>query len=144
MIKFIENWYGQDTEICRKLIKLISNPANLRGLPATPMTLAIVAILHERSPWQEIPANQTELFSKYIELALGRWDASKHISIQFEYPIKKYILQQISWDIHQRNETEISMSDFNEWITLLADEHGLNIRPEGVQKGSYRKIRTFI
>lgn len=127
MVKFVQNWYGQDTEICRKLIKLISNPSNLRGLPATPMTLAIVAILHERSPWQEIPANQTELFSKYIELALGRWDASKDISVQFEYPIKRFFLQQICWDIHQRNEIEISLADFDTWVALLADEHALNI-----------------
>ena len=82
MIKFIENWYGQDSNTCRKLIKLISNPTNLRGLPATPMTLAIVAILHERSPWQEIPANQTELVSKDGERELGIGDVSKDISVQ--------------------------------------------------------------
>ena len=127
MVKFIENWYGDNTEICRKLVKVISNPTSLRGLPATPLTLAIVAILHERSPWQEVPANQTELFSKYIELALGRWDASKDISVQFEYSVKKFLLQQISWDIHQRNEFEISMLDFDAWITLLAEGHGLTI-----------------
>ena len=134
MVKFVQNWYGQDTEICRKLIKLISNPSNLRGLPATPMTLAIVAILHERSPWQEVPANQTELFSKYVELALGRWDASKDISVQFEYPIKRFFLQQISWDIHQRNESEISLSDFDTWVALLADEHALNIEVDVFKK----------
>lgn len=127
MVKFVENWYGQGTELCRKLVDIIIKKQSLKGLPATPLTLALIAILHESSPWKEAPANKTELFSKYIELALGRWDASKDISVQFEYSIKKFILQQISWDMHERNEVEINFDDFETLIDLLAEEYGLRL-----------------
>jgi hypothetical protein len=134
MVSFVEKWYGGNTVTSQKLIKLIHSPESLRGLPATPLTLALVAILQEHNKWSEIPANQTELFSKYIELALGRWDASKDISVQFEYPVKKYILQQISWDIHQNVKTSISPTEFDVWIRLLADEYGLTIDLETFRK----------
>lgn len=86
--------------------------------------------MQENNPFQEIPANQTELFSKYIELALGRWDTSKSISLQFKYPVKRFLLQNISWDLHSKQTDIISPSDFDIWVSLLSEEFGDTIDGE--------------
>ncbi|OOG46488.1 hypothetical protein B0E52_04595 [Rhodanobacter sp. C06] len=36
---------------------------------------------------QEIPSTMTELYSKYMELVLGRWDMSKSLQSQMEYDV---------------------------------------------------------
>jgi hypothetical protein len=126
MTEFIENWYGQDSQVGKKLVKFVRDPLSLRGLPATPLTLALVAILHE-SGSKEIPANLTELFEKYIELALGRWDVGRGISLQFEWKVKEFILRRISWEMHQQRESEIACSDFESAVERLGSERGLNV-----------------
>ena len=127
IVKFLENWYAEQFERARDLVHQIGESDGLHGLPLTPLSLALVAILHEKSPWQELPANQTELFNKYTEMALGRWDTSKGLNIQFEYFIKRYLLQQISWDIHSARELEIHTDNFGHWVERLAEDHGLNL-----------------
>jgi hypothetical protein len=94
MAKFIENWFGQESPLGMRLIELVNEPLALRGLPATPLTLALVAVLYE-SGSKEVPANLTELCEKYVELALGRWDISKGMSLQFEWRVKEFILRRI-------------------------------------------------
>lgn len=125
MVQFVQNWYPDDAETARRLIGFINQPATLRGLPATPLTLALVAILYQ-SGSQEIPANLTELFQKYTELALGRWDDSKALSLQFEWRIKDFLLRKVSWAIQERNKSSISSSDFEDEVARFGENRGLN------------------
>lgn len=127
IVSFIRKWCAEDKDIARKLIRLVSGAQGVCGLPATPLTLALVAIVQEASPWQEMPANQAELFAKYVELALGRWDAGKDLSVQFEYPVKRFILQTMAWNIHEKRRSYISVTDFDEWIETLSEDRGLPI-----------------
>ena len=41
---------------------------------------------------KDIPANITELFKKYTEMMLGRWDASKGLAQQYQAPLKDFVL----------------------------------------------------
>ncbi len=123
MIEFVENWYGENSQAGRKLARLVSGPTALHGLPSTPLTLALVASLHESG--QEIPANLTELFAKYVELALGRWDTGRDISLQIEWRIKQFFLRKISWSIHEQYETQITQSDFDKEVQRFSQERGI-------------------
>jgi len=126
MEEFVENWYGKDSGIGRRLTAFLQQPLSLRGLPATPLTLALVAILYE-SGTKEVPANLTELFEKYIELALGRWDISRDISLQYEWRVKEFLLRKISWEMHQQRRLEIGCHNFESAVKRLGTERGLDI-----------------
>lgn len=129
MESFIENWFGDNIQISGKLKKFISSPIALHGLPATPLVLSLIAILFETGN-KEIPANLTELFQKYTELALGRWDVSKDISQQFEWRIKEFILRRISWELIQQHKVEINYQDLKRISLQSSSDRGLKIDPD--------------
>jgi hypothetical protein len=126
MVKFVEQWYGRDNPLGQRLLSVVNDPTALHGLPATPLTLALIAIIYE-SGEKELPANLTELFQKYIELALGRWDVSRAISLQFEWRIKEFILRKISWDMHQQRKLTIPSNEFELIVEKYGEERGLGL-----------------
>lgn len=126
MVKFIHNWYGKENQITAKMTQFLQNPLALQGLPSTPLTLALVAILYENGN-KEIPANLTELFQKYVELALGRWDLGKDVSIQFEWKIKEFILQKIGWHMHEVATLSLNERTFLQLIKDIDMQRSLGI-----------------
>jgi len=123
---FVQNWFGPDNPITNQLSRFLHDPLNLKGLPSTPLTLAIVAILYSNGV-RELPANLTELFSKYTELALGRWDEGRDISQQFEWRVKQFLIRGIAWTLHQNHTSVISHANFDETISLTGNDRGLRI-----------------
>ena len=66
-----------------------------RNLPKSPMSAILLArLLNENQ--QEVPSNITELYSKYSELILGRWDEKKGLQSQKEYQALDAILMRLS------------------------------------------------
>ena len=62
----------------------LKKSALFRNLPRSPMSAILLArLLNENQ--QEIPSNITELYAKYSELILGRWDERKGLQSQKEY-----------------------------------------------------------
>lgn len=126
MKDLITNWFEGDEENGKQLVKLISSPMTLSSIPLTPLTLALVAVLYQ-SGLDELPANLTELFEKYTELALGRWDMSKDLASQIDWKKKQLVLRKLSWKMVNDRVTETSDDRLSEEIRALADERGLTI-----------------
>lgn len=124
MRKFVINWFGDASDVTKRLIQVIDRPFGLHGLPSTPLTLAIVSILFE-SGTKEIPANLTELFQQYTELVLGRWDTSKEISHKIEWRIKQFVLAKVSWNLHEKKSLSIDIEQLKNVAQTYADERGL-------------------
>lgn len=125
---FIENWFGKENPLGVKLKKFLQDPLSLQGLPTTPLTLAIVAILYA-SGAREIPANLTELFTKYVELALGKWDEARDVSQLFEWKVKEFLLRGLAWKMHNNRSITISPREVDETTFKLADDRGLTVDP---------------
>jgi hypothetical protein len=126
-----------------RLIHLVKDPLSLRGLPTTPLTLVLVAALYERGH-HEVPANLTELFSKYVELALGRWDETKDISSQFEWKVKQFILQQVSWDMYQQGQIAITPDYFETTVKRIGVERALDINADIFSKEIITRSQLLI
>lgn len=127
MTKFIRNWFHNDSSVtCEKLIQYVSHPNGLYGLPATPLTMAVVATLFE-SGQQELPANLTELFHKYFELLLGRWDSDKALHQQIEWRVKQKFLSDFTWHhLHQHRRDTFMMNEFGDKYLQWARDRGLD------------------
>lgn len=107
-------------------IKAIKDSQLSNSLTRTPMALSLMAILYreEEIDLEELPANITELYNKFTDYYLNRWDTTKGISLQYKYEETKHILALIAKELHVRETSIISKSDLIELLTKLKMEYG--------------------
>ena len=70
-----------------KFISAIRKQQLSSDLIRTPMALTLMAIMYNENSidLDELPANVTELFSKFSDYYLDKWDATKGLSSQYKY-----------------------------------------------------------
>jgi len=64
---------------------------DVHGLELNPLIVTVFAASSDYSK-RDIPANITELFKKFTEQMLGRWDSTKGLSLQYQAILKDFIL----------------------------------------------------
>lgn len=84
---------------------------DIHGMELNPLLVTIFAATSDYSR-KDIPANITELFKKFTEMMLGRWDERKGLSQQFHAPLKDFILCQIAFEMHRRKTTHMELNEF--------------------------------
>lgn len=94
---------SQSQELLRRLEKI-------HGIELSPLLVAVFAATSDYTK-QDIPANITELFKKFTELMLGRWDESKGLKHQYQAPLKDFILTRIAFKMHANKQTSILRDD---------------------------------
>ena len=100
--------HAQAREFLRKLEKI-------HGFELNPLLVTVFAATTDYSK-QDIPANITELFKKYTELMLGRWDERKGLRQQYQAPLKDFVLTRLAFYMHENHVTSISMQDAEEIV----------------------------
>jgi hypothetical protein len=98
-------------EIQKKLEKDLDKSHLFKVLPKTPISAILLAKLLNENV-QEIPSTMTELYGKYMELVLGRWDINKGLQSQTEYDVKNNVTINIANFIMEHSLDEISEGDF--------------------------------
>lgn len=94
----------QGREILRRL-------QEIHGMELNPLLVTVFAATSDYSR-RDIPANITELFKKYTEWMLGRWNAAKKLGQQYHGPLKDFLLRKIAFEVHRRQQTSISLDEF--------------------------------
>lgn len=95
----------------------------VHGMELNPLLVTVFAATTEYSR-QDIPANITELFKKYTEIMLGRWDANKGLAHQYHAPLKDFILTKVAFAIHKQRTTNISTSEFRSIVEMELTSRG--------------------
>jgi NACHT domain len=92
-------------------VKMVKKGSLLKAFPKTPLTSILLAILFKEKDIdiKELPKNITELYRKFIDLFLNRWDKNKGVSEQFEIQQKEFVLQTIA--VHMQKNRLITMSE---------------------------------
>lgn len=101
-----------------KAKEIIRRLQEIHGMELNPLLVTVFAATSDYSR-QDIPANITELFKKFAELMLGRWDETKGLSQQYHAPLKDFILTKIAFAIHERKGTGIHIDEFR---TMMSNE----------------------
>src|SRR6202023_2728586 len=73
----------ESAEILRRL-------QDMHGIRLNPLIAAIFVGVSDVSR-RDVPPNITELFKKYTELMLGRWDEDKELHQQIQAPVKDLV-----------------------------------------------------
>jgi len=114
--------------------RVVDNRASLKPLkvgldriksqiPMIPLALMFLVDLVEDKG--EIPASITELYDRYYDMALGRFDKEKGISALFDYLVKKKFLASLAFNqFYLHNRLEIQRSEFQEYVHEYARLYG--------------------
>lgn len=118
--------YRQAAQIIDRLQKGRSLPAEnskeilrrlqeVHGMELNPLLVTVFAATSDYSR-RDIPANITELFKKFTEMMLGRWDATKGFAQQYHAPLKDFILTKVAFEIHRRQTADIDIEEFKSMV----------------------------
>ena len=120
------------TKMCAKItlkdriLQDLKKSALFRDLPRSPMAAILLArLLNENQ--QEIPSNMTELYAKYLELTLGRWDEKKGLQSQKEYQALDNILMRLARQMIDDQRLFISMNEVKAVFKDYLDQRNLEI-----------------
>ena len=96
---------------------------DVHGIELSPLLVTVFVATSDYSK-SDIPANITELFKKYAEMMLGRWDTSKGLSQQYQAPLKDFLLQKVAFEMHRRKATALSLEELRKILTFELESRG--------------------
>ena len=96
-------------------------------LPMTPISLTILIEIAEEHG--EVPASLADLYSRYFEIVLGKWDfRDKGIESLFQYETKIHFLAELAWaEFLQKNLVEILRKDFEVFVEGYIKKFGFDM-----------------
>lgn len=98
-----------------RLLEDLKRSSLFRQLPQNPIAALLLSqLLRENS--EELPQNMTELYSKSLELMLGRWDEGKGLSTNIEYQYSERVLGEIARHLMDFNRSEIRVAEAEQII----------------------------
>lgn len=91
------------------------------GMDLNPLLVTVFGLLADAEK-KDLPANISELFSKFTELMLGRWDSNKGISQQYQSVLKNDLLARFAFSLHGSRRTRFARSEFRSFAEMRLDE----------------------
>lgn len=106
-------------------VKLLKKNEIIHSFPKTPLTTILLAVLfkEDKIDVRELPRNITELYSKFIDVFLNKWDRNKGISQQFKFQEKQFIIQKIAEHLHTQNMVSIDGEELIKFLDKLFLQH---------------------
>lgn len=126
IMSIVKSFYNPDNKVGSHLAE--SSLFNM--LPKTPITAILLGQILKSDP-KEIPSTLTELYSKFMEIVLSRWD-SNNLRSQTEYEVITNICGQFSHYTLQNSLSVISIDELKDMITSYLQERNLKINTEQV------------
>lgn len=113
-------------EVKDKLLKDLEKSHLFKVLPKTPISAIILAKLLKQDV-QEIPSTMPELYSKYTELVLGRWDIDRGLQSQKEYDTCINVSANVAKFMLDNEIPQISISEFRDMFDQYVNARKLDL-----------------
>lgn len=114
LISFVEK-LCDNALITSKLKSDLQRSDLFRSLPQTPISAILLGRVLN-SDAKELPSTLPELYSKYLEMALGRWDIKKGSISEKEYETTVILVRLIAKFMFENDLSEIGLGDAREII----------------------------
>lgn len=134
--------FCKNGQVKSRLSKDLDKSHLFRVLPKTPISAILLAKLLNESV-QEIPSTMTELYSKFMELVLGRWDMDKGLQSQREYDIINNVTINIAKFVLENSLIEISIGDAKNIYDEYTAPRNFQIDKEKVFNKLLEKVEVF-
>lgn len=108
-----------------ELLRIIDEGLRRKDLKMSLTPMALELLIQIATVEKEIPATITEIFERFTDGVLGRFDAAKGIMSVFEYFIKKRFLAELAWsEFYLKDRLIISRKDFDDFVQEYAEKYG--------------------
>lgn len=124
-LKLVKKIIPDNKEKNNHFIAAIKKQQLSNNLTRTPMALTLMAIMYKDDAidLKELPANITELYNKFSDYYLDKWDASKGITSQYKYEEYKHIVGFIAYHLHSNQIYEISTQSLKNYLETIKISH---------------------
>lgn len=127
VIKFLDA-ICSNLNLRSRLLEDLKRSPLFKSLAASPIAAILLAeLLNQRS--QELPSNITELYSKYCELVLGRWDVEKGLQSAREYEALDSIVAEIACFMLDNDLPSISIDEARGYFDRYLEARNLQVDP---------------
>ncbi len=96
---------------------------DIHGVTLSPLLVTVFVATSDYSR-KDIPANITELFKKFTEMMLGRWDSTKGLSQQYHSNLKDFLLRRLAYEMHKDGKVIIDEKYCIEFFTQELEIRG--------------------
>jgi hypothetical protein len=112
----------------------------VNAFPKTPLTSILLAILfkEDKIDPKDLPRNVTELYEKFMDLFLDKWDKERGVSQQYKLKERLFVLKEIAGKMHFNNSIEIEEQELLDFLEELKVE-----RPVEILRGGQRVFGKF-
>lgn len=105
---FISKWFNKQNN---ELINNLQDHNLLDKMPNTPLVITLVSILFDADRNVEVPSNLSELYSMFIDLLLGKWNADRRLDTFYKSNDKETFLEELAMDMHFNNHISYTKDD---------------------------------
>lgn len=117
-----------DKSMVRSTLKKLNEA---HGLNLSPMLISVFLASSDFTK-QDLPPNIAEIFKKFTEQMIGRWDTTKGIHQQFEANTKDFLLRQLAFHMHNNKVRSIEESDVRRMFECELQKRDLDIDTDRV------------
>ncbi len=142
VISLVDAICNSDT-IRLRLLKDLEKSNLFKVLPKTPISAILLAKLL-RENVHEIPSTMTELYGKYMELVMGRWDMSKGLQSQTEYEVIHNVSINLAKFIVDNSLDTLSVAEVKDMFDSYIDSRNLKLDKEKTFERLLTKSDLFI
>ena len=130
IIRFIKTVCGS-ANVKNRLLEDLKSSELFKALPNTPISAILLANLINEGV-DELPYGITDLYTKYTELALGRWDITKGLLSQKEFEAGIAILANIADYFMQNQLSMVAEEEAIGFFKSYLKDRNLQINAEGL------------
>lgn len=132
----------QSVNLKNRVIEDLKRSDLFRSLPQTPIAAILLArLLNENQ--HHVPSNLTELYAKYTELSLGRWDIDKDLNTNKVYSACSAITKNIARHFIDYDLSAISVEEARQFFRDYLSARQLDLDSEKVFKDLIERSDLF-
>ncbi len=113
-----------------------------KQLPHSPIAAALFSNLLTQSQ-QEVPQSLTELYSKSMELMLGRWEQRKELATEKEFKTSQLIAELLATFYVENKLIYVARSEVEEMIAEYLKKRNIGISPSAIQNILFERSNIF-
>ena len=112
--------------ISERIFEDIKHSPLFRDLPRSPIAAILLSNLLNNNS-EDLPSNLPELYSKYLELTLGRWDMEKGLQSQKEYEALNSLMMELARLTIENELPYLTLSEVKGLFASYANERNLGV-----------------
>ena len=118
-----------DDKQAESFVALVTKGEIVNAFPKTPLTTILLAILfkEDKIDPKDLPRNITELYEKFMDLFLDKWDKERGVSQQYKLKERLFVLKEIAGKMHFNNTIEIEEKELLNFLEELKIERPVEI-----------------